>query len=242
MKNKNYFGSGITSIEGTGWKFNKNVSNQFDKHVRQSIPHYDDIQKYICSLSEWFLKDGSIVYDLGCSTGETAKNLFKKFPKINFKYYGFDLSHEMIKIAKKKNKKNLKNCIFNLGDINKLKFKKNSRVFYSILTFPFLNSEQRIQLYKKIFKSLDHGGAMIFVDKIRSKNSCYEDIFNQTYFDFKIENKLTHAQVLNKSKSIRNAMQLFEQNEIEKFLKIAGFKKIEPFFRWFNFIGFIAIK
>ena len=105
MKNKNYFGRGVTSIEGTSWKFNKNVSNQFDKHVRQSIPHYDDIQKYICSLSEWFLKDGSIIYDLGCSTGETAKNLFKKFPKIDFKYYGYDLSAEMIKIAKKKNKK-----------------------------------------------------------------------------------------------------------------------------------------
>ena len=83
---------------------------------------------------------------------------------------------------------------------------------------------------------------MIFVDKVRSSNSCYEDIFNQTYFDFKIENKLTHAQVLNKSKSIRSSMQLFQINEIENFLKKSGFKKTEIFFRWFNFIGVIAIK
>ena len=82
------------------------------------------------------------------------------------------------------------------------------------------------------------------IEPLISKSECKQaaEEFGQTYFDFKIENKLTHAQVLNKSKSIRNAMQLFEQNEIEKFLKIAGFKKIEPFFRWFNFIGFIAIK
>ena len=79
MKNKNFYGKGISAIEGTDWKFNKNVSNNFDKHVRQSIPMYDQIQKYICSLSEWFLKDGSNIYDLGCSTGETAKNIFKNF-------------------------------------------------------------------------------------------------------------------------------------------------------------------
>ena len=242
MKNKNYYGKGITSIEGSGWKFNKNVSNKFDKHVKQSIPHYDDIQNYICSLSEWFLKDGSIIYDLGCSTGQTAKNLFKRFPNTKFKFYGYDLSPEMIKIAKKKNKKNAKKVKFQLGDVNKLNFKKNTNLFFSILTFPFLNSDERIKLYKKIYKSLSYGGALIFVDKVRSSNSCYEDIFNQTYFDFKIENKLTHAQVLNKSKSIRSSMQLFQINEIENFLKKSGFKKTEIFFRWFNFIGVIAIK
>jgi len=241
MKNKNFFGRGISSIEGTDWKFNKNVSNQFDKHVRQSIPHYEHIQKYICSLSEWFIKDDSFIYDLGCSTGETAKNLFKKFPKKKFNYIGYDLSSEMIKISKKKNKKN-KKALFKVGNINRINFKNNTNLFLSILTFPFLNSVERINLYKKIFKSLNNGGALIFVDKIRSSSSFYEDIFNQTYFDFKIENKLTHAQVLNKSKSIRGSMQIFEFIEIEKFLKNVGFKKIEIFFKWFNFIGIIAIK
>ena len=102
MKNKNFYGKGISAIEGTDWKFNKNVSNNFDKHVRQSIPMYDQIQKYICSLSEWFLKDGSNIYDLGCSTGETAKNIFKKFPNKKISYIGYDISKEMIKIAIKK--------------------------------------------------------------------------------------------------------------------------------------------
>ena len=242
MKNKNFFGKGISSIEGTTWKFNKDASKNFDEHVRQSIPHYDDIQKYICSLSEWFIKDNSIIYDLGCSTGETAKNLVTKYGDKNFKYSGYDLSSTMIKIAKNKNKKNKKKLIFKLGDINKIDFKKNSDLFISILTFPFLNSDQRIKLYKKIYKSLNYGGAIIFVDKVRSSKSVYEDMFNQVYFDFKTDNKLKHEQVLNKSKSIRSAMQLFEIDEINNFLKKAGFKKSEKFFRWFNFVGIIAIK
>ena len=242
MKNKNFYGKGISAIEGTDWKFNKNVSNNFDKHVRQSIPMYDQIQKYICSLSEWFLKDGSNIYDLGCSTGETAKNIFKKFPNKKISYIGYDISKEMIKIAIKKNSKNKKKAKFKIGDINKINYKKNTDLFLSVLTFPFLNSQNRLRLYKKIYNSLKYGGSLIFVDKIRSSNSNFEDIFNQIYYDFKIENKLNHSQVLNKSKSIRSSMQIFELSEIDNFLKKSGFKKREIFFRWYNFVGFIAIK
>jgi ubiquinone/menaquinone biosynthesis C-methylase UbiE len=164
----------------------------------------------------------------------------EEFKKKKFKYYGYDLSSTMIKIAKKKN--NLKNLSFKLGDINKINFKKKSDLFLSILTFPFLNSNQRIALYKKIYDSLNYGGAMIFVDKIRSSKSVYEDMFNQVYFDFKIDSKLKHKQILNKSKSIRSAMQLFQIKEITSFLKKTGFEKNEVFFRWFNFVGIIAVK
>ena len=73
-KKKLSFSKGLTTIEGS-WKFDNNVALNFDEHVSQSIPHYKDIQKYVCSLSEWFLKENSTIYDLGCSTGETIKML-----------------------------------------------------------------------------------------------------------------------------------------------------------------------
>ena len=56
MKNKNFYGKGISAIEGTDWKFNKNVSNNFDKHVRQSIPMYDQIQKIHMFIKRMVLK------------------------------------------------------------------------------------------------------------------------------------------------------------------------------------------
>lgn len=200
MKKKNHYGPGINSIEGTSWRFNDNVSKQFDKHVRQSIPYYDGIQNYVCSISEWFIKDKTIVYDLGCLTGETSKNLFTKYPKKDFSYIGYDLSPSMIQIAKKRNKRFLKKAKFTVADINKIKFKQTD-LFLSILTFPFLNSSSRIKIYKKIYNSLNHGGALIFIDKVRGSKSMYDDIFNQIYFDFKIDNNLNHEQILNKATS-----------------------------------------
>jgi tRNA (cmo5U34)-methyltransferase len=242
MKKKLSLGKGINSIEGNSWIFNKNVAVSFDKHVRQSIPFYNLIQQYITSLSEWFVKEGSIIYDLGCSTGETAKNIIKlpSNKKKLFTYYGLDNSSEMINLAKKKIVS--KNCKFKIANINRVRFKKNSDLFISLLLFPFLNLNNRESLLQKIFNSLKKGGALIVVDKIYSSDPNMQDIFNQIYFDSKVENKLTNNQILNKAKSLRGSMHLYNQNENIVFLKKCGFKKIDIFFKWFNFIGIIAIK
>ena len=55
-------------IDGS-WRFNKNVSINFDEHVKQSIPKYSFLQKNIARMCEYFIKKNCIVYDVGCSTG-----------------------------------------------------------------------------------------------------------------------------------------------------------------------------
>ena len=243
MKNKKIsFGKGLNSVEGESWVFNKNVAKTFDLHVKQSLPFYDSIQKYISILSEWFIKDNSNIYDLGCSTGETAKNIFEfnRKRKIKFNYVGLDNSPQMIKLAKQKIKN--KNIRFKTADINKVSFKKNSDLFICLLTFPFLKLNERKKLLKNVYNSLKVGGSLIFVDKIYSENPLVQDIFTQILFDSKIENKLTTTQILNKAKSLRGSMNLYQQPEIIKFCQEAGFKKNDVFFKWFNFVAIISIK
>ena len=243
MKKKNIsFGKGLNSVEGESWVFNKNVAKTFDLHVKQSLPFYDSVQKYISSLSEWFIKDNSNIYDLGCSTGETAKNIFafNRKRKIKYNYIGLDNSPQMIKLAKQKIKN--KNIKFKTTDINKITFKKNSDLFICLLTLPFLKLNERKKLLKKVYNSLKVGGALIFVDKIYSENPLVQDIFTQILFDSKIENKLTTTQILNKAKSLRGSMNLYQQPEIIKFCQDVGFKKNDVFFKWFNFVAIISIK
>ena len=226
------------------WAFNKNVSKSFDIHVRQSIPFYDVFQKDIAKYSEWFLKDNSIVYDLGCSTGETIKFISKLNINAKLEIYAIDNSKPMIAIAKKKlskiKKKNLKIKIFH-GDIRKIIFKKSDLIF-SILLMPFLSKKDQINLVKKSYKSLNSGGAFISVNKIESSNSKFQDIFNQLYFDFKKDKKISSIDILKKAKSLRSVMTLNTQTEEIKILKQVGFKKIEVFFKYLNFLGIIAVK
>lgn len=67
----------ITSIPGE-WKFDEQVSQHFDTHVRKSVPLYEEVQKAVIEISEWFIRDNSVVYDLGSSTGETISLLLQK--------------------------------------------------------------------------------------------------------------------------------------------------------------------
>ena len=159
---------------------------------------------------------------------------------------GFDNSQKMIELAKRKTSKILKNnkrvkVDFQRKDITKINLKK-SNLIISVLLFPFLNLEQRKDLLRKIYKSLNSGGAFICVEKIRAKNSYFEDILNQMYFDFKLSKNLSEEEILNKAKSLRSSMYLFDEKKSKSLLESAGFKDYEIFFKCFNFIGYIAIK
>ena len=99
MKKKRPSSKSLSLIEKT-WRFNDKVADNFDVHVNQSIPHYNDLQKYLVQLSEWFLKDGTVVYDLGCSTGETIEKILKLDVSTKYKIVGIDNSQRMLDLAK----------------------------------------------------------------------------------------------------------------------------------------------
>ena len=149
------------------WKFTKNVSREFDQHVNQSIPEYLEMQNYIASLSQFFIKEDQIIYDLGCSTGQTAKNILDLVSEdIKYQIIGVDSQKEMINLAIKKFDKKIlnKKIKFLHKDILKIKLKKNNLII-SCLLMNFLSKSNQDKLLKKIYKSLNIGGALILVDK-----------------------------------------------------------------------------
>ena len=52
------------------WTFDKNVAQKFDYHINKSIPIYKEFQWLALQLSDYYIKEDSIVYDIGCSTGK----------------------------------------------------------------------------------------------------------------------------------------------------------------------------
>ena len=81
-------------------------------------------------LSEWFLKDETIIYDLACSTGETIKKITELKVTNKTKIIGIDSNKKMIDLAKiKLNRKNIdkKKFIveFNNKDLLKIKNLRN---------------------------------------------------------------------------------------------------------------------
>ena len=69
------------------WVFDEQVALIFDTHVRRSVPCYEIIQELISLISVDYLTDGSVVYDLGTSTGEIIYRInqnIKSVSAINF--------------------------------------------------------------------------------------------------------------------------------------------------------------
>ena len=76
---------------------------KFDKHISSSVPLYKEGHELITSLSDFFIKDKSVCYELGCSTGTLLNQISKRHQnkRLN-KFIGIDIEKDMIKFAKKK--------------------------------------------------------------------------------------------------------------------------------------------
>ena len=222
------------------WEFDENVSKNFDCHVNKSVPCYKMIHDMIGSISEWFIVDNTNVYDIGTSNGNGLLNIKSHNNNKKVKYIGVDKSSYMINEAKKLES----NDVFLINnDVLSNGFSIcNSSFITSVLTLQFIPKKDKFKLVKKIYDGLEIGGAFILVEKILVNNSQLNDIFVGCYYDFKKDNGFSEEEILNKSKSLRSVMQPLEEKENTDMLEMVGFKNIEVFFKWFNFIGIIAIK
>jgi len=227
----------------SSWSFGKNVPKKFTKHITKSVPFYLEGHEIITFLSDFFLKEKSICYDLGCSTGTLLNKISKKHSKKNIQFYGIDSVKEMIEQAKKENKKlnNNNKIIFKKENIIKLPLLKSDLIL-SYYTMQFIPSRYRQTILNKIYKSLNWGGAFIMFEKIRANDARFQDIFSIVYNDFKLQNGYSADEIINKTKSLKGILEPFSDFGNLGLLKRAGFKDIIPVFQWMSFKGYLVIK
>lgn len=230
------------NAEKGDFRFNRDVAHVFASHVRKSVPFYDEVQRMILEISDWFIHPNSTVYDLGMSVGETIAYLYQKHSKLkNPRFIGVDSSKEMLQTARE-NLINTSNVLFIEADLN-LPFEiRNASLVTMLYTLQFIKPENRSQLIKEIYDGLNDNGALIMLEKIVGNNSNFNELFIELYEDMKIRNGLTLSQIKSKADSLRGVLLPYTQEKNIDMLQQAGFKDIDIFFKWYNFIGIIAVK
>jgi tRNA (cmo5U34)-methyltransferase len=230
----------ISAVPGE-WRFDKNVSKAFDSHVHKSVPFYDELQRMVIELSEYFVRDHSVVYDLGSSTGTTLELLSQAHAgKKDVQFIGFDLSKFMVKEARKK--VNRPNVRFHHKDIMDADFSPPADFLTSLFTMQFLTLAERRKLLMRIHDGLIEGGGLLIVEKVSAEHSCFEEIWTELYWDFKRRQGLTPEQILEKANSIRGVLKPLTADENIDLLSQTGFSRMEVFFKWYNWAGFLAVK
>ncbi|HEY7714726.1 MAG TPA: methyltransferase domain-containing protein [Candidatus Binatia bacterium] len=228
----------ITAVPGE-WRFDQDVSKAFDSHVRKSVPFYDEIQRMVIELSEYFVRDQSVVYDLGSSTGTTIQLLAEAHAgKEDVQFIGIDVSEFMINEARKKMTR--ANVQFHHKNIMDMDFSPPANFMTALFTLQFLTFADRRKLLTQIKQGLIEGGAFLFVEKVCAEHSSFEDIWMELYWDFKRRQGLTPEQIVEKANSIRGVLKPLTVEENRELLRQTGFSRVEIFFKWYNWAGFLA--
>lgn len=228
-------------LEQSNWKFDSSVVPVFDEHVRQSVPMYDEIHILITDIAGWFLEENTNVYDVGTSTGNVLSSLLEQYPQKQLEYIGIDNSEDMILKTQEKFNKHTNVKIINQDVTNNYVF-NNASFITSVLTLQFIPERNRQSLINEIYKGLNKGGGFILVEKVIGSNSRFNEIWIDLYHQLKLKNGLSEQHVFAKAKAIRGVMKPYTVDENIHMLKEAGFRDIDIFFKWNNFVGFVALK
>ena len=126
-------------------------------------------------------------------------------------------------------------------DLKTLQFESTDYVV-SYYTAQFLEPHQRQNLFSRVYKALNTGGALVLFEKIRGSNAHFQDIFTFLYQDYKLGQGYTSKEILLKAKSLRGILKPFCVDGNIEMLKGAGFTSIQPVFQNICFLGILAIK
>ena len=237
-KTKNV-GDGITALNAS-WTFSGDTHKTFDDHVSKSVPLYHEGQKLIAQLSDYFIKDDSLCYDIGCSTGEVFSKIINRSAKKNARYIGIDPVSEMIKSAKNKHSGN-SNVEFIVDSIENVELAP-SDLIVSYYSLQFVHPKLRQVIANKIYESLNWGGAFFLFEKVRAPDARFQDILTESYVDYKLEQGYEPLNIFSKTRSLKGVLEPFSSQGNVDLMKRAGFIDCVTILKYINFEGVLFIK
>lgn len=163
------------------------------------------------------------ILDLGCGTGHGMLLMLEKFP--NAKITGVDFSNKMVLASKEKLKDFSDRINLIEKDFNKMEFDKGYDVIVSAIAIHNSTHEQKRELFKKIFDSLNKGGVFINGDFIEGESSDLEEQYKSIYGVF-LEKNLSGNELKVWLKHAFEEDMPMKFSEQYKILKEIGFKEI----------------
>jgi tRNA (cmo5U34)-methyltransferase len=222
--------------------FNAETAQVFEDMLDRSVPGYREIQRMICELAGDFAVDGTNVYDLGCSTGITLRNLDSLSQQVRF--VGVDSSEAMLAKAEQAFAADPLHHPYSLScrNLNEGVHVEEASVVVMSLTLQFVRPLYRERTLRDIRQGLHDDGCLILVEKVVGEDSLLNRLFIEHYHEFKQRNGYTEIEIAKKREALENVLTPYRLNENVEMLRQAGFRAVDVFFKWYNFAGLLALK
>lgn len=228
------------TMPGRAWSFGGDVPRSFDRHVQRSVPLYLEGHDLILRTSDFFLSPGSVVYDIGCSTGELLLRLAQRHTDPDIRFYGIDREQGMIEEARRKCQAD-ERISFQCAEVRDLELEKADMII-SYYTIQFIRPRQRQEVFSQLYQALNWGGAFVMFEKVRASDARFQDIITQLYSDFKQDMGYSSDEIMAKSRSLKGVLEPFSSQANMDLMERAGFKDMISILKYLCFEGFLAIK
>jgi tRNA (cmo5U34)-methyltransferase len=232
-------GDGIAATRGE-WSFAGDTAANFDAHVSKSVPLYYEGHRLVTDLSDYFVGNDSVVYEIGCSTAALTKKLAQHHASKKARFIGLEIEQDMSDIAAR-NCAGMANVEIRCGDATQWDFEP-SDLIVAYYTVQFVPPKHRQALVDRLFRSLNWGGALMLFEKVRAPDARFQDMVSQAYVDFKLDNGYSPDEIVTKARSIRRVLEPFSTQGNVDMLKRAGFVDVMTVMKYLCFEGFVAIK
>jgi len=225
--------------------FDDVVAERFDDMLDRSIPFYQELQRMTVELGVQFLDQGGTVYDIGCSTGNTLIGFSKATPSnASMRLVGIEPAEAMrAKAAAKLRDLGLAERITLLADpVERFEQFPDARVITMLFTLQFVRPLHRTRVLRICHDSLAEGGCLIVAEKILADNSAVSRMSIDLYHDYKRRSGYSNGEIVRKREALENVLVPYRDSENRAMLHEAGFRVVEPVFRWYNFAMYLAMK
>jgi tRNA (cmo5U34)-methyltransferase len=224
------------------WNFEDGeLAEIFEHYVRRHVPFYDEIHRMVSEISDRFIRDGSRVYDLGTSTGECVLRIHERHKAKRLRFVAVDSSSEMIAKAEVR-LSNVPDVEFVLADLNKPFMFNGPDMVTAILLFQFLRPSSRGKLLEEIYHGLNYGGALVIAEKIKARTGHFESMWTEFHNDLKRRMGVDESEIAAKASSLKGVLIPNSLATNMRLIRQAGFREVEVFFKWYNWVGIVAVK
>lgn len=224
-------GDGVIRAPGK-WTFGDGLPRVFHRHVRRSIPGYDELHEK-CLEHSRSLPRASRLLDLGCSTGTLTQKLRHIHPCAEI--VGVDREPGMIEEAYRLDPAGHYVCAdlahFDLGSWDGV---------FALYVLQFIPDPERRALLRKIHAALVPGGSFLLAEKVREEDPPREARARAEYHAFKRAQGFSQAEILAKEKSLSGVLLPWTAEENVRELERSGFRKVEAIFSSLCFRAWIA--
>jgi tRNA (cmo5U34)-methyltransferase len=225
------------------WSFGGQTREQFEQHIHKSIPFYAEGHELVVALSDFFLVQDSVCYDLGCSTGSLLVSLAERHASKHIQFVGIDREADMAQQAQARSQTftNIEIRCQNLQDLTDLELEP-ADLIVAYYTMQFVSPKHRQAIFDRIYAALNWGGGFILFEKVRGPDARFQDIATTLYTDFKLQQGYSGDEIVAKTRSLKGILEPFSRAGNLGLLERAGFVDIMTVMKYVCFEGFLAIK